>query len=280
MDIFPTRILLATDGSEATERATEAAVDLSTRSGSELHVLHVWHDVPGPYRHGFVKRELRRQGQEILDEEVRKIEGGGTTVTQAHLRGGRTTDEVIKLGDELEAGLLVVGSRGLHGMRRILLGSHSDDIVHHAQRAVLVVRCGENGWPPASILAGDDLHADARRAAELAASLGKLLGARMLLLHAGPQLSGEAVRQAEAKLEDRAGELEDILEERPQTRVVAGDPAEVLIESAQQGDEPTLVAVGSRGLRAVERVRLGSVSTKVIRAGLRAVMVYPHVRER
>src|SRR5829696_7022648 len=102
----------------------------------------------------------------------------------------------------------------------------------------------------------------------------------MLLLHAGPQLSGEAVRQAEAKLEDRAGELEDILEERPQTRVVAGDPAEVLIKSAQEGDGPTLVAVGSRGLRAVERVRLGIVSTKVIRAGLRAVMVYPHVRER
>jgi nucleotide-binding universal stress UspA family protein len=274
---FPTKILLATDGSEATERATEAAVDLSTKSGSELHVVHVWHDVPGPYRHGFVKRELRRQGQEILDEQVRKIEDAGRTVTKAHLRGGRTTDEVIKLGDELEADLLVVGSRGLRGMRRILIGSHSEDIVHHAHRAVLVVPGRENVWPPARIVAGDDFSEDAKKAAELAAALGKLFGARMLLLHAVSQASGEAV---EGKLEDRAGELEDILEERPQTRVAPGDPAEVLIEAEREGEGPTLVAVGSRGLGLEERVGLGGVSTKVIRAGLGAVLVYPHVGER
>jgi nucleotide-binding universal stress UspA family protein len=280
MNRFPTNILLATDGSEATERATEAAVDLSTKSGSELHVVHVWHDVPGPYRHGFVKRELRRQGQEILDEQVRKIEKAGATVTKAHLGGGRTTDEVIKLGDELEAGLLVAGSRGLRGMRRILVGSHSEDIVHHAHRPVLVVPCGENLWPPAQIVAGDDFSEDAREAAELAANLGKLFGARMLLLHADPQLpqaSGEAV---EAKLEDRAGELADILQQRPQTRVVVGGSAEVLIEAAQEDEGPTLVVVGSRGLGAVGRLRLGSVSTKVVRAGLGAVLVYPHVGER
>ena len=282
MNRFPTEILLATDGSEATEQATEAAVDLSTKSGSELHVVHVWHDVPGPYAHKFVKGELRRQGQEILDEQVRKIEEAGATVTKAYLRGGRTTDEVLRLGDELDAGLLVVGSRGLRGMRRILLGSHSEDIVHHAHRAVLVVRFGANVWPPARIVSGDDLSEDARKATELAANLGKLFGARMLLLHADPQLpqaSGEAVRRAEGELEDRAGELEGILEERPQARVVAGDPAGVLIESAQEGEGPTLVAVGSRGLGPVGRLRLGSVSTKVIRAGLGAVLVYPHVGE-
>ncbi|MDP8952762.1 MAG: universal stress protein [Actinomycetota bacterium] len=277
MNRFPTKILLATDGSEATEQATEAAVDLSTKSGSELHVVHVWHDVPGPYRHGFVKRELRRQGQEILDEQVRKIEESGATVTSAYLRGGRTTDEVIKLGDELEAGLLVVGSRGLRGVRRILIGSHSEDIVHHAHRAVLVVPGRENVWPPARIVAGDDFSEDAKKAAELAAALGKLFGARMLLLHAVSQASGEAV---EGKLEDRAGELEDILEERPQTRVAPGDPAEVLIEAEREGEGPTLVAVGTRGLGLEERVGLGGVSTKVIRAGLGAVLVYPHVGER
>ncbi|HET6885976.1 MAG TPA: universal stress protein, partial [Rubrobacteraceae bacterium] len=263
-------------------QATQAATDLARRSGSELHVVHVWHDVPGPYRHGYVKRELRRQGQEILDEQVRKIEEAGGTVAQAHLRGGRTSDEVIELAEELDVDLLVVGTRGLRGMRRILIGSHSDDIVHHSRRPVLVVRRGDNVWPPRQVVAGDDFSEDARRAAGLAANLGKLFGARMLLLHVEPQLSqepGEAVGQAEGKLEDRARELEAILDERPQTRVVAGDPAEVLVDAAQE-EGPTLVAVGSRGLGTLERVRLGSVSTKVIRAGLEAVLVYPHVGER
>jgi nucleotide-binding universal stress UspA family protein len=159
----------------------------------------------------------------------------------------------------------------------MLVGSHSEDIVHHAHRPVLVVRRGEDVWPPARIVVGDDFSEDARKAAELAANLGKLFGARMLLLHAVPRLpqaSGEVVN---AKLEDRAGELEGFLQQRPQTRIVAGDPAEILIEGAQEGEEPTLVAVGSRGLGPVGRLRLGSVSTKVIRAGLGAVLVYPPV---
>ena len=159
----------------------------------------------------------------------------------------------------------------------MLMGSHSEDIVHHAHRPVLVVRCGENVWPPARIVAGDDFSEDARKAAELAANLGKLFGARMLLLHAVPRLPQASSEAVDAKLEDRAGELEDILQQRPQTRIVAGDSAEVLIEGAQEGEEPTLVAVGSRGLGLVGRLRLGSVSTKVVRAGLGAVLVYPPV---
>jgi nucleotide-binding universal stress UspA family protein len=275
MNRFPTKILLATDGSENTTQATQAAVDIARRRGSEIHLIHVWHDVHTPHAHAFVKSELRRQGREILDKEVKRIEEQGGTVTRSHLREGRAFEEVLKLGDELEADLLVVGSRGHRGLRRMLVGSHSEDIVHHAHRPVLVVRRGEDVWPPARIVVGDDFSEDARKAAELAANLGKLLDARMLVLHAVPRLpqaSGEAVN---AKLEDRTGELEDILQQRPQTRIVAGDSAEVLIEAAQEGEEPTLVAVGSRGLGPVGRLRLGSVSTKVVRSGLGAVLVYP-----
>ena len=280
MNHFPTKILLATDGSEDAAQATTAAVDIAERSGSELHLIHVWHDVHTARAHAFVKRELRRQGRETLDEQIQRIGEMGGTVTRSHLREGRTFEEVIKLGDELEAGLLLVGSRGYRGLRRMLMGSQSEDIVHHADRPVLLVRRGENIWPPTRIVAGDDFSEDAKKAAELAANLGKLFGARMLLLHADPhlsQVSGEAV---EGKLEDRTGALKDILEEQPQTRVVAGDPPEVIIEAAQEGEGPTLVVVGSRGLGLVGRLRLGSVSTKVIRAGLGAVLVYPHVGER
>jgi nucleotide-binding universal stress UspA family protein len=277
---FPTRLLLATDGSENAAQATKAAVDIARRRGSEIHLIHVWHDVHTPHAHAFVKSELRRQGREILDEEVKRIGEMGGTVAGSYLREGRTFEEVIKLGDELDAGLLLVGSRGYRGLRRMLMGSHSEDIVHHAHRPVLVVRCGENVWPPARIVAGDDFSEDAGKAAELAANLGKLFGAPMLLLHAVPnlsQVSGEAV---EGKLEDRTGALKDILDEQPRSRVIAGDPPGALIEVVQEGEGPTLVVVGSRGLGLVGRLRLGSVSTKVVRAGLEAVLIYPHVGER
>lgn len=277
---FPITLVLATDGSENSAQATRAAVDIASRRGSKIHLVHVWHDVPTSFAHSFVKGELRRQGRETLDEEVKRIQEEGGTVTRSHLREGRTFEEAIGLSEEIAADLLVVGSRGHSGVRRILMGSNSEDIIHHAHHPVLVVRSGENAWPPTRVVAGDDFSEVAGKAATLAANLGNMFGAQMLLLHAVRQLpraSGEAV---EAKLEDRAGELEVLLQQRPKTRVVAGDPAEVLLGAAREGERPTLVAVGSRGLGPVGRLRLGSVSTRVIRAGPGAVLVYPPAGER
>ena len=215
MNHFPTKILLATDGSEDAAQAREAAVDLARKGSSELHLVHVWHDVPSPYAHAFVKRELKRQGQEILDEQVTKIKEAGGTVAKAHLKCGRTSDEVIRLSEELGAGLLVVGSRGRGRVRRILMGSHSEDIVHHAHLPVLVLRCVEDAWPPARVVIGDDLSEEAKEAGELAASIARLfLRTLMPLLHilqTFSQVYTERLTQfnAEGQTSIRVGRLAD-----------------------------------------------------------------------
>jgi nucleotide-binding universal stress UspA family protein len=284
MSVFPTKILLATDGSEDAAQAREAAADLARRSGSELHIVHVWHDVPSPYAHGFVKRELRRQGQEVIDAQVKKIEDAGGTVTGAHLRGGRTSDEVIELSEELGVGLLVLGSRGHGAVRRILMGSHSEAVIHHAHVPVLVLRCAGDVWPPSRVVIGDDFSEDAKKAAELAGSIAKPYGAETLLVHAYPSIveesagaeADDAMRRAEEQLEERANDLRGILGYEPRTAMTSDDAVVALLEAARKGDGPTLVAVGSRGLGAVARARLGSVSSKVVRAAPGAALVYPH----
>ena len=281
---FPTKILLATDGSADAIQATDAAVDLASRGGSELHVVHVWQDVPTPYAHAFVKHELERQGQEILEEQVRRIDADGGAVAGAHLKMGRTSDEVIELSEKLGAGLIVVGSRGLGPVERLLLGSRSEEILHHAHVPVLVLRCGEDVWPPTRLVIGDDFSEDAKVAGKLAASIARLYGADTFLLHASPYLLEEspdpeadhALWQAERRLEERAISLEIILGYRPRPRMAAGDPAEAVLGFAREGDEPVLVAVGSRGLGMVERFRLGSVSTKIVAAAHGPVLVSPH----
>jgi len=146
---FPTKILLATDGSKDANRAAEMAVDLAGTTGSELHVVHVGieyflftHDYisPGQYE------RLKKERQEVLDEQVKYIEKAGGTVAGAHLRMGRSVDaEVVNLAEELGAGLIVVGSRGQGGLARSLLGSASDSIVRHAHCPVLVVREEKEG---------------------------------------------------------------------------------------------------------------------------------------
>jgi nucleotide-binding universal stress UspA family protein len=289
MSVLPERILLPTDGSEDAVRAAEAASDLAKKSGAELHVVHVWHDVRG-FAHDFVKRELRRQGQEILDEQVERIRASGGEVAKTYLRRGRTSNEVITLCKEIDAGLLVVGSRGLGTVQRILMGSQSEEIVHHAQVPVLVIRGAEDFWPPARIVVGEDFSDDARKAGELAAAIGKLYGAQGLLVYSHPDLPEvppgetrstvenltEMRERDESMLEDRARELEEILGSRPETRISGGYPANVLLEASQEV-RPSLVAVGSRGLAGLIRTRLGSVSTKVVTAARGPVLVYPHV---
>ena len=80
VDIFPTKILLATDGSTEASLAEEAAVELSNGTGSELHVVHVLRTTPElPYPRSSAKErseallEWRKlDGLKLLDDRVRR----------------------------------------------------------------------------------------------------------------------------------------------------------------------------------------------------------------
>ena len=141
MTIFPTKILLATDGSREAKLAARTAADLAKSHNSELHVVYVDPALPmieqfadpGPER---TSPESRR----LLDEQVRHIEEAGGTVAEAHLRLGRPDDQIVQVGEELDVGLIVIGSRGHGGVRRALMGSISDSVIRHAHCPVLVVR--------------------------------------------------------------------------------------------------------------------------------------------
>ena len=195
---------------------------------------------------------------------------------------------MISLSEELGVGLLVVGGRGQGRIERILMGSHSEDIVHCAHLPVLVLRHGAV-WPPTRLVIGDDYSEDAKEAASLARGLGGLFGIReAVLVHAYPPfledvseagVTGYAV-QADQELKARVAELEGVLGYGPQTKLVPGDAAVAILETARESDGSTLVAVGSRGLGAIGRARLGSTSTKVVRAEPGPVLVRPHANVR
>ena len=151
MSIFPTKILLATDGSEEAELARTTAVDEANSTNSELHVITVGPWSPDPaYAIGEASfrrqtyeeasEEIGKEAREILDDQLRKIEEEGGNVQEAHLRRGRKDQEIVRLAEEMGAGLIVIGSRGRGGVRRSLMGSVSDSVVRHAQCPVLVVR--------------------------------------------------------------------------------------------------------------------------------------------
>jgi nucleotide-binding universal stress UspA family protein len=143
MSIFPTKILLATDGSREAELAATAAGDLANATNSELHVIHVGEFLPTLLAQTEVEpARLEREAQKLLDEQVRRLEeaGGGGTVKEAHLRLGRADEEIVDLAQSIGAGLIVMGSRGRGRIRRALMGSVSDSVVRHAPCPVTIVR--------------------------------------------------------------------------------------------------------------------------------------------
>ena len=86
--------------------------------------------------------QLRERAEDILNEQSAKIEQEGGTIAEKHLRIAERyrAQQIVKVAEDVGAGLIVMGSRGLGGVRRVLMGSVSDLVVRHAHCPVLVVR--------------------------------------------------------------------------------------------------------------------------------------------
>ena len=185
---LPKTILLATDGSEDAALAARAAVDLAMGAGAELHVAHAWQAVPTTRFEAFVRARLSAEARELLEAQAALLVKAGADVAGAHLREGPAVDEVIDRAGEIGADLVVVGSRGRGPVKRLVLRSVSEGVVHHTRRPVLVMRGGGDAWPPKRLVVGDDGSEAAGRAASLAAGIGGLFGAKGLVLRAYPEL--------------------------------------------------------------------------------------------
>lgn len=157
MSIFPTKILLATEGSSEVELATRTAVDLGQKTASVLHAVQVSNDPPSTLLHseasdpegverpdpileGDLEQVSEQRGKEVLDAEAERVRSAGGTVAGAHLMMERVAREIVHLAEDLGVGLIVVGSRGRGTSRTALMGSVSDSVVRHAHCPVLAVR--------------------------------------------------------------------------------------------------------------------------------------------
>src|SRR5215217_9153021 len=113
MSVFPTKVLLATDGSEEAELAARTAIDLVEKTGSELHVVYAqpipllvdpspddpFLDIIGPYATKVIK-DIKEKAQRLLDAQVQQVRAAGGTVAQAHLKFGGSVEEIVALAEE------------------------------------------------------------------------------------------------------------------------------------------------------------------------------------
>ena len=301
MSIFPTKILLATDGSKEATLAARTAADLARKTESELHLLHsravpmlieadseAARDVP------YAEETARREAQKVLDAQVEQIKALGNKVTQTHVRLGRPVEQIGILAEEIRAGLIVMGSRGLGGIKRALMGSVSDSVVHHARCSVLVVRAGEN-WQVTAfsqrILLATDGSKNATLATQAATEIATKTGADLHLVHVklppydssyfegintGDYLQDEEAaelkRNAQELLNKQVNQIQAAGGRVVQVHPRVGIPQAEITDLAEEIGA-ILVVVGSRGRGTMSRVLMGSVSDSVVHHAHCSVLV-------
>jgi nucleotide-binding universal stress UspA family protein len=160
----------------------------------------------------------------------------------------------------------------------------------YSRQAEVVVRGGEQARPPAGIVVSDDGSLPAMKAGKLAMELAEAFGTAIIFVrayrHPAEPVGGRSARQRleldEARLKNlpavdaRPDRLEVRTQCRPETKLAGGEPAlAVLSVARQKRSQPTLLAVGSRGLGAPKRMILGGVSTRVLRETEGPVLITP-----
>ena len=288
------RVLLAIDGSPASDAARRLVASLPWPEGTILHVVGAVEPVvdsfagvaayPGVAVDAEPPFEATLSG--LLDEACTSLEAPGRIVRRS-VQVGRPASVIVDEATAMRAEMIVVGSRGLGPMKSMVLGSVSAEVVDHAPCPVLVVRRPQI----ASVLFATDGSASARGALAYLASLRCLadrpievisVGARApmiatLGLGGGPErmpTPNPVIADRDHVEAKAASAVETLLASGHPARwsVTAGDPAHEIVEAAEAFGSD-LIVMGSRGNTGLNRILLGSVARNVLLHSTASVLV-------
>jgi len=146
------KIILATDDTKFGDAAAEILCKFSLSDGDEVKVISVVDmamplaiDIYGGYLPDTTELETvaREQAEKVVEATTAKLQGffGGKSVDiSSDVLFGSPDSRIVETAEELAADMIVIGSHGYKRWERLLLGSVSDSVVHHAHCSVLVVR--------------------------------------------------------------------------------------------------------------------------------------------
>ncbi|WP_457654613.1 universal stress protein [Rhodocaloribacter sp.] len=292
-------ILVPTDFSDFAAHAFDLALDLARRHGAEIHLLHTIHEidvrtwdwitVTMPKEEEEIREELEADNAQQLFAFMAEHDTRGVTVRPVIRWGPAPAETVVAYAGETGTDLIVMGSHGRRGVRRMLLGSVTEEVVHTASCPVMVAHVPEKSPSIVRrILVPIDFSSAGAPALGWAETLASSYGARLVLLHVLedftpmepyevafsnlidevlPQLEAharEALERTAASLAGKGFEAE--------THVEHGRPADGILDFAA-GHDVGLIVMASHGRTGLERLLLGSVAARVMRSAPCPVLI-------
>ena len=149
------KILLATDGTKYGEAAADMLMNFNLTDGDEVKVVSVVDmalplsvDIYGGYLPDTteIEKVARENAEKVLEATTARIKpafDGKYPAISSDVLFGSPDSRIVETAEEFEADLIILGSHGYKRWERLLLGSVSDSVVHHAHCSVLVVRTSE-----------------------------------------------------------------------------------------------------------------------------------------
>jgi len=282
------KVLAATDGSKYGNWAIEWMGQMPFVTRPVVRVLHVV-DVAG-LRAPFMIQPVIAGTERYLQAEIKRMETAATAtkarsaalLASLGLSGTVTVDRggvaaTILKHAKRGVGLLSIGSRGLDALDRFMLGSTSNQAIHHAPCSVLVVK--EEPKPVRRILLAIDGSAASDKAVRFllrqfnpAPDGSEQEPLMVTVVHVMPYLKYPELREAGKAIGQRYVDKVITAGFQAQPALRLGKPADEILTVAKQ-HKVDLIVTGAKGLGAIGRVLLGSVSTRVVQHAGCSVLV-------
>ena len=291
------KILFPTDFSECAEHAFSHAAELAAFFNAEVHVFHTRVRPMSYYpalKH--LLEEAEKQHITENEEELQVIKapvGDQIIVISAETTGHAAYEEIIAYSNAQDIDLIVMGTHGHSGPKRLFIGSTTERVVRLAKCPVLTLRSDADSHNPVQlnhILVPIDFSDFSGDAIKYAAELARSNDAKITLLHVVeeavlPSVYGVepvSVFQVENLLESNTKMMarwkKAYLDGVPNvdTKVIVGHAAISITEFAEENNND-LIVIPTHGLTGLKRFFMGSVAEHVVRNAQCAVLtVKPH----
>jgi nucleotide-binding universal stress UspA family protein len=140
-----TSIVVGTNGSATADIALERAIELARMTGAALHVVSAYEPTPARVAGSRPAAEAQEypvtpdfKVDAVLERATDAAQGGGVEI-KAHGPRGDAAAAILSVADEHKADLIVLGSKGMQGARRVM-GSVPNKVSHHAPCDLLIVQ--------------------------------------------------------------------------------------------------------------------------------------------
>jgi len=263
------RLLVATDGSEASRSAVEQAIQLAKVCSSELIAMTtVLTNSEQEDTMPWVVEQAEKEMREELEAIKQTAALQGITCETCIYRGEEPYRDIVNAAAKQHADLIVMGTHGRTGLKQLIMGSVTRQVIGHTPGKVLVVPPGARIDYSTVLLATDGSKHSAAAAKE-ATAIAKLYGSSLLIVavaHSPEELpiAAENIKPV-LELAEKAGVKKECL-------VLEGKPQEVIPATAEQR-QVGLIVVGSHGKTGLSSLFMGSVAEGVIVRAQSAVLV-------